>query len=80
MEKVERHIRVSGVSNQKAPRIQAILRTIRRQRAKIDLQFLAGMPDDGRKTCNAVNPRCDDCVLVKWRPFGQRRLSACDPA
>src|SRR5215213_4513785 len=41
VEEVERHIRVSGLSKQKAPRIQAILRRIREERGKIDLQFLA---------------------------------------
>src|SRR5688500_19936074 len=46
VEEVERHIRVSGLSNQKAPRIQSILRTIRQQRGKINLQFLADLPDE----------------------------------
>jgi len=46
VEEVERHIRVSGLSNLKAPRIQAILRRIRGQRGKIDLQFLADLPDE----------------------------------
>src|SRR5256885_14119903 len=32
VEEVERHIRVSGLSNQKAPPIQTILRPIRQQR------------------------------------------------
>src|SRR5215207_9179759 len=41
VEEVERHIRVSGLSRQKAPRIQAILRQIRADRKKIDLQFLS---------------------------------------
>src|SRR5690348_6552732 len=40
VEEVERHIRVSGLSKQKAPRIQAILQQIRTDRGKIDLQFL----------------------------------------
>src|SRR5688572_28849779 len=40
VDQVERHIRVSGLSNQKAPRIQAILRQIKSDRGKIDLQFL----------------------------------------
>ena len=151
---VERHIRVSGLSNQKAPRIQSILRTIRQQRGKINLQFLKEMPDEeayaylrsfpgvgpktaactllfafnkalfpvdthihriarrlglvgpkataeqthdlltpqiapkdryelhvlliehGRKTCKAINPRCDDCVLLKLCPFGKQRVRA----
>src|SRR5205809_5947105 len=40
VEEVERHIRVSGLSRIKAPRIQSILRQIRADRGKIDLQFL----------------------------------------
>ena len=154
VEEVERHIRVSGLSNQKAPRIQAILRRIREQRGKINLQFLATMPDEeayaylrtfpgvgpktacctllfafnkalfpvdthihriarrlglvgpkataeqthdaltpkirpadryelhvlliehGRKTCRAINPRCDDCVLLKWCPYGRQHRAA----
>jgi endonuclease-3 len=152
VEEVERHIRVSGLSNQKAPRIQAILRTIREQRGKIDLQFLRDLPDEeayaylrsfpgvgpktacctllfafnkalfpvdthihriarrlglvrprataeqthdlltpmirpkdryeahvlliehGRKTCRAINPRCEECLLLKFCPFGRQRV------
>lgn len=152
-EEVERCIRVSGLSNQKAPRIQAILRRIREQRGKIDLQFLADLPDDeaygylrsfpgvgpktacctllfafnkalfpvdthihriarrlglvppkataeqthdlltprieppnryemhvlliehGRTTCRAINPRCDDCILLDHCPFGRQRAT-----
>src|SRR2546421_1630688 len=40
VEEVERHIRVSGLSRIKAPRIQEILRQIRLDRGKIDLEFL----------------------------------------
>jgi endonuclease-3 len=149
---VERCIRVSGLSNLKAPRIQSILRRIREQHGKINLQFLAELPDEdayaylrafpgvgpktacctllfafnkamfpvdthihriarrlglvapkasaeqtqdllaplippkdryemhvlliehGRKTCRAINPRCDDCVLLKLCPFGRQRV------
>jgi endonuclease-3 len=151
---VERHIRVSGLSNQKAPRIQAILQQIKLDRGKIDLQFLADLDDQlaydyltkfkgvgpktancvllfafkhavfpvdthihriarrlkligpktsadqahdllkpmiapkdryemhvlliehGRKTCKAINPRCDDCTLLSLCPYGQRRVDA----
>src|SRR5438876_7799224 len=41
VEEIERHIRVSGLSRIKAPRIQMILRQIRADHGKIDLQFLA---------------------------------------
>ena len=152
VEEVERHIRVSGLSNQKAPRIQAILRRIRDERGRIDLQFLKDLPDDqayaylrsfpgvgpktacctllfafnkalfpvdthihriarrlglvgprataeqthdlltptippkdryeahvlliehGRKTCRAINPRCDQCVLLGMCPYRKQRL------
>ena len=149
---MERHIRVAGLSKQKAPRIQAILHQIHADRGKIDLQFLHGMneqeayeyltrfkgvgpktancvllfafgkamfpvdthihriarrlglipprataeqahelllpmitPADryalhvlliehGRKTCRAINPKCDVCVLTTMCPYGQSRL------
>ena len=151
MEEVERCIRVSGLSNLKAPRIQAILRRIKSDRGRIDLQFLKESDNDsayrylrtfpgvgpktacctllfafgkalfpvdthihriarrlglvppratpeqtqdlltptidptdryeahvlliehGRKTCRAINPRCEECVLLKICPFGQQR-------
>lgn len=153
-EVVERAIRVSGLSRLKAPRIQAILRQLRADRGKIDLQFLGEMdeqagyeyltkfagigpktancvlmfafgkpvfpvdthihriarrlelippkasakrahellkpmiaPEDrysmhvlliqhGRKTCRAINPRCDDCTLLDLCPFGRQRVTA----
>src|SRR5690242_763897 len=43
---VERCIRVSGLSNLKAPRIQAILRRIRADRGRIDLRHLAELDDE----------------------------------
>jgi endonuclease III len=150
---VERHIRVSGLSNQKAPRIQAILRQIKSERGRLDLQFLADedeqsafdyltkfkgvgpktancvllfafghavfpvdthihriarrlklispkttadqahdllkpmippksryemhilLIEHGRKTCRAINPRCNECVLLDLCPFGQQRIA-----
>lgn len=154
VEEVERCIRVCGLSNQKAPRIQAILRRIKAERGKMDLQFLREMRDDdayaylrafpgvgpktacctllfafgkalfpvdthihriarrlglvppkataeqaqtlltpriapadryethvlliehGRKTCRAINPKCDKCVFLKMCPFGRQRMRA----
>lgn len=154
VEEVEQCIRVCGLSNQKAPRIQAILRRIKAERGKMDLHFLRDLPDEdayaylrtfpgvgpktacctllfafgkalfpvdthihriarrlglvppketvaqtqslltpsiapsdryethvlliehGRKTCRAINPRCEDCVLVRLCPYGTRRLRA----
>lgn len=153
VEDVERHIRVSGLSNQKAPRIQAILRAIKSDRGRMDLQFLADMDEQsayeyltkfkgvgpktancvllfafghavfpvdthihriarrlgliepkitaeqahdilkpmiesrdryemhvlmiehGRKTCRAINPECDECVLLKMCPYGEQRMT-----
>src|SRR2546421_9320934 len=45
VDEIERHIRVSGLSRQKAPRIQEILREIKTEHGKIDLQFLADFDD-----------------------------------
>jgi endonuclease-3 len=145
---VERCIRVCGLSNLKAPRIGSILRQIRTERGRIDLRFIADLPEaeamayltrfhgigpktaacvllfafgrgvfpvdthihciarrlglvpdkasadqtqrimqpmiaerdryamhlllieHGRKTCNARNPRCDDCVLREMCAYG----------
>ena len=153
VEEVERCIRVSGLSNLKAPRIQAILRRIKAERGRFDLQFLDDLDDEtayaylrafpgvgpktacctllfafgkalfpvdthihriarrlglvppkvsaeqtqvllappirpsdryethvlliehGRKTCRAINPTCDECVLLKMCPFGQQRTA-----
>lgn len=152
VEDVARAIAVSGLSRQKAPRIQAILRAIRDQHRKIDLQFLEKMDEQsayeyltkfkgvgpktancvllfafgkplfpvdthihriarrlqligprataeqaheilkpmiapknryamhvlliehGRKTCRAINPKCDQCVLLEICPYGQSRV------
>ena len=153
VEEVERHIRVSGLSKQKAPRIQAILRQIKSDRGRIDIQHLADMDEQlayayltnfkgvgpktancvllfafgmgvfpvdthihriarrlkvigpkttaeqahdvlkpmippkeryemhvlliehGRRTCRAINPRCEECVLLDVCPYGQTRVT-----
>src|SRR5215213_6474148 len=68
VEEVERHIRVSGLSRQKAPRIQAILRQIRDERGKIDLQHLADLDDDAALeyllSFNGVGPKTAHCTLL----------------
>ena len=68
VEEVERHIRVSGLSRQKAPRIQAILRQVRADRRKIDLQFLAEMDErsayDYLTKFTGVGPKTANCVLL----------------
>jgi endonuclease-3 len=65
---VERHIRVSGLSNQKAPRIQAILRQIRSERGRIDLQFLADLDEqaayDYLRNFPGVGPKTACCTLL----------------
>jgi endonuclease-3 len=154
VEEVERSIRVSGLSRQKAPRIQAILREIRQKHQKMSLQFLADLGEQeafnyltafpgvgpktancvllfsfgkavfpvdthihriairlglipprstaeqahdllkpmirpanryelhilliehGRKTCKAVRPLCEECILIKRCPMGLARISA----
>ena len=154
VEEVEKAIRISGLSNLKASRIQSILRQIKQQRGKIDLQFLSQMKDreafeylirfngvgpktahctllfafgkamfpvdthihriarrlqivnarataeqtqrvmepniapkdryelhvlmieHGRRTCRAINPKCDVCPLLSLCPFGKLRVLA----
>jgi endonuclease-3 len=68
VEEVERHIRVSGLSNQKAPRIQSILRQIRSERGRIDLQFLSDLDEqsayDYLRTFPGVGPKTACCTLL----------------
>jgi len=65
---VRRCIRVSGLARTKAPRIQAILREIRRRRGRIELDFLADMnADDAFATLTAfkgVGPKTALCTLL----------------
>jgi endonuclease-3 len=65
---VERHIRVSGLSNQKAPWIQQILRQIKQDRGKMDLQFLKDVDDqkayDYLTKFKGVGPKTANCVLL----------------
>jgi endonuclease-3 len=66
---IERHIRVSGLSRIKAPRIRQILREIRDQRdGKIDLQFLADLDEsaayDYLRRFAGVGPKTANCVLL----------------
>ncbi len=150
---VERAIRISGLSRQKAPRILAILRQIKSDRGKLDLQFLHDLDEQrayeyltnfkgvgpktancvllfafkkpvfpvdthihriarrlklippkataeqahellkpmippadryemhvlliahGRKTCRAINPKCDECVLLDVCAYGRHKLT-----
>ena len=69
-------IRIGGLANQKAPRIQAALRTIRERNGDYDLGFLAGLPPPeardwltaipgiGRKTASIVLLFCFGMPLM----------------
>jgi endonuclease III len=65
---VERCIRVCGLSRIKAPRIGTILRQIRAQRGKIDLEFLADLPPREAYRYllgfDGVGPKTASCVLL----------------
>src|SRR5689334_12065971 len=65
---VERAIRISGLSNLKAPRIQAILRQIRERHGKIDLEFLKERPPAEAmaylRAFRGVGPKTANCVLL----------------
>jgi endonuclease-3 len=68
LEEVERCIRVSGLSNLKAPRIQSILRKIKAERGKFDLQFLDALDDDAAyaylRGFPGVGPKTACCTLL----------------
>jgi endonuclease-3 len=68
VDEVERCIRVSGLSNLKAPRIQSILRRIKSERGKIDLQFLNALEDepayDYLRAFPGVGPKTACCTLL----------------
>lgn len=61
-------IRVGGLANQKAPRIQSVLRTIRETRPDYDLRFLATTdPDEAAEWLTSfpgVGPKTAACVLL----------------
>src|SRR5687767_12962407 len=65
---VERHIRVSGLSNIKAPRIQGILQQIKSDRGRIDLQFLSELDEQAAyeylTRFKGVGPKTANCVLL----------------
>ena len=68
VEEVERCIRISGLSKLKAPRIQSILRRIKSDRGKIDLQFLIELPDETAyaylRALPGVGPKTASCTLL----------------
>jgi endonuclease-3 len=68
VEKVERAIRISGLSNIKAPRIQSILRQIREEHGRIDLEFLKKRaPEEAMaylRNFVGVGPKTANCLLL----------------
>lgn len=61
-------IRIGGLANQKAPRIQSVLHTIRAERPDYDLRFLATIdPDEAAEWLTrfpGVGPKTAACVLL----------------
>jgi endonuclease-3 len=68
VDEIERHIRVSGLSRIKAPRIQDILRRIRAEHGKIDLEFLRDWPSQRAyeylTNFSGIGPKTAYCVLM----------------
>lgn len=68
VDEVAKCIRISGLSEQKAPRIQAILRQLRQERGKIELGFLKEMTPqaafDYLLSFKGVGPKTAQCVLL----------------
>jgi endonuclease III len=68
VDQVEKCIRISGLSRIKAPRIQEILRQIKADRGKIDLQFLAELSEgkayDYLLKFKGVGPKTAACTLL----------------
>lgn len=68
VERIERCIRVSGLSKIKAPRIRQILRQIRQEQGKIALDFLADLPVEEARAYllrfDGIGPKTVDCVLL----------------
>ena len=68
VEEVEECIRISGLSRIKAPRIQQILRQIKANHGKMDLQFLADR--DPQEACDyltqfkGVGPKTAACTML----------------
>ena len=68
VEQVERAIRISGLSNTKAPRIQSILRQIRERRGRISLEFLRKYEPAAAveylREFHGVGPKTANCTLL----------------
>jgi endonuclease-3 len=67
-DQVAQCIRISGLSNIKAPRIQAILRQIRSEHGKINLDHLGDMPATSAReyllSFAGIGPKTANCVLL----------------
>ena len=67
-EQVADAIRIGGLADIKAPRIQAILKQLREERGALDLGFLADLPlDEARAyliSLHGVGPKTAACVLL----------------
>ncbi len=65
---IERCIRVSGLSRIKAPRIRAILRAVRADRGRVDLEFLGSLPPQEGSAYlmqfTGIGPKTAWCVLL----------------
>jgi endonuclease-3 len=65
---IVRAIRSAGLANTKAPRIQAILRQLTKERGALSLEFLRGMPVADAKAyllrLNGVGPKTASIVLL----------------
>ena len=68
VEEVEKCIRISGLSRVKAPRIQSILRQIKADQGKIDLEFLKERSAEDAyeylMRFDGVGPKTANCVLL----------------
>ena len=66
--RIARAIRRGGLSNQKAPRIKAILQEIHRQRGELSLEFLGRLPpreaEQYLRNPPGVGPKTAACVLL----------------
>jgi endonuclease-3 len=66
--RIERCIRVSGLSRRKAPRIRSILRVIRASQGRVDLEFLRAWPVEKAReyllAFDGIGPKTADCLLL----------------
>ncbi|MHB0859263.1 MAG: endonuclease III domain-containing protein [Anaerolineae bacterium] len=67
-QEVTKAIRVAGLAETKAPRIQAILRDLQRERGELSLEFLRALPVAEARSyllgMHGVGPKTASCVLL----------------